>query len=239
MTKMRCELLNIQGAQNVRDVGGYPLTNGKTLQKRKFIRAGSLANLTPQGVASLRGLGVDCVVDLRSRRECELMPSRLPEDFAIARYHLPMLDHIQSDVSEGRFQFPSSMSAMYCGLLDGDQHTFREIFSIFADPRHNAVLYHCTAGKDRTGVTTMLLLGLCGLDDDSIIEDYSWSDQLIQQELDPPIGIPDHVLRSAPEYMRDTLAHLHKVYGSQRGYLEKIGITAAQMQIIVEKMINK
>ena len=134
--------------------------------------------------------------------------------------------------------FPESMEEMYIGLLEKDQAQFREIFTLFANPKYKTMLFHCTAGKDRTGLTAMLLLGLAGVNNETIIEDYAWS-----QHLGPPIlvegnlsKLPQYLFESQPETMRAAIDYLEKKHGSIRAYLSHIGVDSNQMRIILEKL---
>ena len=68
------------GAENIRDIGGYPGLDGRPVQKRRFIRAGGLGDLTADGVAAIRGLGVRCIVDLRASFERKKKPDALEKD---------------------------------------------------------------------------------------------------------------------------------------------------------------
>lgn len=242
MSRMKCELLPMEGAFNVRDLGGYPGAGGRVLRKRRFIRAGSLSNLTEKGKADMLALGIDCIVDLRSTREVTVAPDTLPEGAGIDRFHIPMLDYIQSNIISGDYStFPTSMPEMYRGLLDGGQDDLLRVFRVFADPRYNTVLFHCTAGKDRTGITAMLLLLLAGVGEEDVVEDYSWSERLIAPleaaESDP--NIPPYVFSSSPENMQEAVSHLAKCYGSARDYLSKAGLTPEEQARITAKLLGR
>lgn len=242
MSRMKCELLPMEGAFNVRDLGGYPGARGRSLRKRRFIRAGSLSGLTEKGKEDMLALGIDCVVDLRSTREVTVAPDVLPEGAGIDRYHVPMLDYIQSNIISGDYStFPTSMPEMYRGLLDGGRDDLLKVFRVFANPRYNTVLFHCTAGKDRTGITAMLLLLLAGVDEADVVEDYSWSERLIAPlegaESDP--NIPPYVFSSKPENMQEAIGHLSQCYGSARDYLAKAGLTTEEQEQITAKLLDR
>lgn len=237
---MRCELLNVEGSFNVRDLGGYLNKEGKPVQYRRFIRAGSLADLTEQGKQVLEEMGVDCVLDLRSSHEVEVKPDAIEKDPQFHWHHVPMLDFINSNIAESKLDaFPESMEAMYIGMLDQGQKGFLRLFEIFADPAYHCCLFHCTAGKDRTGVTAMLLLALAGVDEKTIVEDYSHSENHIGPlSKNHPPHVPIYLVQSKPETMEGTLRHLNKRYGGPVAYLEQIGVTPAQMAAIKSKLLD-
>ncbi len=236
-TKMQCDLLAVEGARNVRDLGGYTTKDGLILQKRRFIRSGSLWDITPAGIQALSTLGIVCIVDLRSQYEVEIMPDSFCNGQGMGYHHVPMLDHIQSNSAQGLLVFPNSMIEMYVGLLENDKQKFKRVFEIFAQPHSGTVLFHCTAGKDRTGITAMLLLQLMGVDDQTIIQDYSWSDKLLEPPNLEDTPFPRYVFESRPETMEATLEYVYREYGSAQQYLESIGVNNQQRETIRNKLL--
>lgn len=236
--KHQFELLEVPGANNVRELGGYKGQGGQPLAYKRFIRAGGLNSLTTAGVQAVRGLGVDCVIDLRSSRERELYPDTLENDSQVAYVHVPMLDHIQSSFTdENPSAFPDSMEEMYIGLLENDKDCFKKIFETFADPQYKTYIFHCTAGKDRTGLTAMLLLGLAGVSNEDIIEDYSHSQRLLG-DMEIPADLPKYLFDSPPQRMADTIAHLDKNYGGIVPYLTAAGVDSKLQEAVIEKLFK-
>lgn len=232
------KLYTVEGAQNVRDAGGYPTAEGGGMAAGRFVRAGSLAKLTGQGRKALAELGVNCIIDLRSSFEIRRDPDAL-DGIAADYYQIPMLDYIQSNLARGELSaFPTSMASMYRGLLDYSQEEFRRVFSLMASTSYQVVLFHCTAGKDRTGMTAMLLQELAGVDDRCIVEDYAKSQELMGQ-ITPPAKMPkalNYVLHARPETMRDTIDYLRVEYGGARGYLRRVGVTEAELERLFQKL---
>lgn len=231
----RCQILSVPGAENVRDIGGYPGEGGRPVQYRRFIRAGGMGDLTEEGVAAVRALGVNCIVDLRSGFEAKKKADTLMYDDTIDYVHIPMLDYIQSNVAEGKVAFPESMTEMYIGLLENDKEKFLRVLQTLAGPAYETVLYHCTAGKDRTGLTTMLLLGLAGVSRADIVEDYSHSEHLTSQK--PIPGLPIALFQSRPETMEAALDHLDEKYGGVRPYLAHIGVDEEMKAALLGKLL--
>lgn len=231
------QIIKIPGVHNFRDIGGYSGLRG-TIAPGRFFRSAALNRLEPPGLGRLESLGVGCVIDLRSTREAKMQPDALgcPPRF---RYcHLPMLDHIQSNFASGDFSiFPENLSDMYCSLLEDSAGTFRRVFEIILE-EENAVLYHCTAGKDRTGLVTMLLLDLAGVGGEAICEDYSLSEKLLPNE---PLekyhpDFPRYLFESRPETLRAALGFLHREFGGAAGYLEAAGFSSASRLALIKKL---
>ena len=125
------------------------------------------------------------------------------------------------------------MGDMYIDLLETSKIRFGRVFQLFTAHMHNGTcLFHCMAGKDRTGLVSMLLLELANVDDDIIIEDYA-ATQVFQEDLriqqlefleQQGISVPERVLLSEPQNIEAALSHLRLRYGGARGYLKECGI---------------
>lgn len=234
--EMRCELLEVPGAENVRDIGGYPGIGGRPVNKRRFIRSGGMHALTQEGVRAVRGLGVGCIVDLRSTIEAKRMPDTLRDDRDIRYVHVPMLDYIQSAIAGGLPEFPTSMKEMYIGILEKSKAELLQVFRVFADPAYHTVLFHCTAGKDRTGITAMLLDGLAGVSRADLVEDYTHSEKLGGGPIIP--GLPVYLFQSRPETIEAAIDHLDSNYGGISAYLSQIGVDDAMRSMLLEKLLG-
>lgn len=234
----KCHIYDLPGVLNMRDIGGYAAKDGRITAKNRFIRSTALAYIDEQGEAELENMGVDCVIDLRSRHERKNAPDKIEQNERIHFAHVPMLDYISSNIADGDLSnFPKSMTEMYIGLLENGENDFKSVFELFADERFKYYLFHCTAGKDRTGVTTMLLLGLSGVDDEIIIEDYSYTESLIKSVIDTSSeSLPRYIFESSPKTMRETLDYVRNKYGDIPGYLESIGVDRGKQDKILKKM---
>ena len=238
---MRCNLLEIEGCYNMRDIGGYPTGTGKTTKHLRFVRSGSLYGLTERGKTHMLNLGLRCVVDLRSHREVSSHPDAVIEDSRFSWHHLPMLDHIYSGVAQDMpDSFPPSLEEMYLNLLEESKASFRQLFELFAHPGHQSYIFHCTAGKDRTGIVAALLLSLAGVDEQTIIEDYTHSEKLLSHFIAKVDlgGLPSYVLTSHAQTMQALLCHLKTQYAGGQGYLDQIGVTPAQQAAILKKLLD-
>jgi protein-tyrosine phosphatase len=232
MPEYRCKIFEIEGVKNIRDIGGYR-GRGGTLARGRFIRAGSLAGLTDAGRNALLREGVDCVVDLRSGFERKEKPGRVTEEHGMADFHVPMMDFIHSSSAQDYAWLPESLEQLYHHTLHGGGADFLRAFKIFAED-YRCILFNCTAGKDRTGMTAMLLLGLAGVSEEDIIEDYSYSHELQDRIILP--GFPEFLFYSNPGTMRATIDMLNRDFGGIINYLEHIGVNAQTRAKICDKL---
>lgn len=236
--------LGLDGARNVRELGGYPAGAKMRTRQRVFLRSDGTHALTDKDLSALRELGVTLVVDLRSPEELRRQPSRLNGVEGIRYVHVSMFDGAQS--SFFRDVLPPTMSELYINLLDHCTEQYRTIFGLFAE-NEGTSLFNCSAGKDRTGVVAMLLLRLAGVADDVILDDYAASEanlsglRFVQQAQLEKMGIdvPAHVFESRPEEMEKALAHLDARYGGAEAYLLKAcGLEPDQMETIRRRFVE-
>ena len=236
--------LKLDGTFNTRDLGGYPSASGKITQTHRLLRSDGLHQLSPKDQQTLYDYGVRKVIDLRSKYECEKNVSRMAEYRDVAYEHVPMLDRIQSDGFEA--VFPSCMSEMYMALLaEYGAAVASALRAILAEPM-GCVLFHCTAGKDRTGVIAMLLLLLCGVPESIVIADYAATQQNIapavdaqkKELLEKGIAFPEHVFGSDPDQMKITIDYLDHSCGGAEKHIRTIGLDDLEIAALRDKLLQ-
>lgn len=236
----------LAGAANTRDVGGLVNRYGRVVRAGRLLRSGALGRLTGEDVAVLSGYGLRHVLDLRHAREIEVAPTDLLPDGATV-VHLPiydpehpvftyvsavMLGHdisaYQGLVADGT---PAAMRAIYRWFVDGA--SARAVFAValrhIADRDNLPLLYHCSAGKDRTGWLTALVLAALDVDRATIVEDYLLSNErsaAVNEKIMRAVAKRgadlDHVrpvLEVRPEYLDAAYDEADRVYGGIDGYL--------------------
>ncbi|MGD8452235.1 MAG: tyrosine-protein phosphatase [Phycisphaerae bacterium] len=159
----------IDGAQNTRDIGGYPTRDNRTVKRHTVYRSGTLSHVTDTGCGMFRQLGIRTVVDYRNR--LSPLPLYNGDVFCIhqvAGVHGYPVSFRKEGPPEERYLL---------GLRD-NADAFRDTFRLLADDEKLPLLYHCAAGTDRTGVMTALLLSLLGVDRATIIADFRLSEQV-------------------------------------------------------------
>lgn len=222
---------------NARDLGGLRTADGSQTRWKSLVRADSAARLTPQGVRAVVEYGVRTVIDLRFPVELRNDPSPFAARMQSPAYVCCSLlgESWQSWIERGAI--PND-SYWYSSFLDCSQNEMRHVLGIIADAPEGGVLFHCTAGKDRTGVVAMLLLALAGVPDESIINDYALTAPNLMLHKDMELaGVSDPAVRARiedgyrcePQFAAHTLAHLRRRYGGAEGYLRTIGLDAQQI----------
>lgn len=225
---MKAHRIELAGAFNMRDLGGYPIAGGGETKKGVFYRADSLHGLSKEDISLLRKLGVTTQVDLRSEYETTNNPSRLSAISGFSYHTVAFLDNIHAD---GFRSLPDSLSEFYCSLLDDNGDKYSLVFRILISEKGSCV-FNCTAGKDRTGIVAMLLLKLAGVREEAIVADYSVSasnmESLLARQrqllLQEGIRLPDYLFASEPADMRATLQYLRRRYSGAEGYLKSCGL---------------
>jgi protein tyrosine/serine phosphatase len=221
----------LEGAVNFRDLGGYPTRDGRSIRWRTVFRADGLSQLSPRDHATVRTLGVATVIDLRTTAEVER--GRFPvEEIPVGFHHLPFVEGLP-DPREFEM-LPGMLAAQYLDMIDEASGPIAQVLRIVALQRAHPLIVHCTAGKDRTGVLVAVLLGILGVPDDVIVEDYALSaaamralrDKLIERypEGKEIIEKADEVFSADPSNMSGLLEHLHTRFGSIEDYARSIGL---------------
>lgn len=225
-------------AYNVRHLGGYTTQDGRTTSAR-FIRSGALDRLTGAGINRLRELGVRTVVDFRAPEETALQPTPDLARSGIRNIWAPVF---RDELSPARYEGEwFSTAVAYERMLAVGMPAFRTLFETMAET-DGAVLFHCTAGKDRTGVATALVLDIVGVDRGQIAGDYSRSAELLRDEF--PRWEVDfrergftadqitQMLSSNAEDMDTTLDYIAGRWGSSEGYLREAGLSQATLSAV-------
>ena len=239
MTIIPAKPLPLQGALNVRDLGGYTAEGGQITCPHRFLRAAALSELTEEDKKELTRYGVRAVFDLRSVYEAEENPD--PALDGAAYYPFPLLDRMNS--AQKGDEMPGSMGEVYVGLLKNDGETFAALLRKMLEV-DGCVLFHCSAGKDRTGVTAMLLLGAAGASRETILRDYEVTEEYLAPMLNKimPVmqekGVPLYMLLSKRENMEMALDWIDENVGSIPGYLRQIGLRDDEIIALAERLLR-
>ena len=233
--------LPLEGAHNVRDLGGYPCKDGAT-RFGVFLRSDYPSAKSSNDINTLMAYGISTCIDLRAEDERAKYPPTLQGVENFENFHVSMTDDMNSTNFEG--DLPGSMSGLYISLLDNSRGEVCRVMKIIAAaPR--GVLYHCAVGKDRTGVISMLLLKLAGVADGDIVADYSVTDIYMREILEAHIKeitdreVPKYLIRSRPDSMWRTLEHFNATYKNIDEYLLGCGVTAAEIEAIRKRFIEQ
>lgn len=236
--------LDLTGAKNVRDLGGYQTQDGRITKHHSLLRGDTLHNLTDKDCKILYDYGVRCIIDLRSEDETSREPGRLHDLYQDIEYlHVPIQDHVRANrYSE---EFPPSMWQLYCWLLDDSKESFRTIFETMAKYPDFCVIFHCSGGKDRTGTIAMLLLMLAGVDDETIIGDYAVTQELMKDIFPKQLAdlearglvVPYYIMESPPENMEKAIRYLYDHYNTIEEYFMTMGFREEEIKLIRNKLV--
>ncbi len=224
-------LIPLQGAVNFRDLGGYLTEDGLRTRWRVLFRADGLSELTETDLAVVRELGIRTVVDLRSGQEVE--QSRFDvEAHPVTFHHFPFIKALPD--AEDFARAPGFLGTQYTDMLDDATPQIIGALSALAAPDARPAVFHCTAGKDRTGLLSALVLSLLGVPEETVVADYALSGaamarlraKLIEKYPEGKGFIADSdVLFSAdPSNMVALFAHLRARYGTVQRYAAEVGV---------------
>ena len=178
--------LRFAGARNFRDLGGYQTTDGRTVRWRLLFRSDSLHKLTSTDLRYLSDLRLDRIIDLRSTYEKNLGPDRLPPELTSRLVHIPILDSSTGLFQNSREQFvkviPTIDASHFMRNTNIELATrftteMRQFIDILLSSNGRPVLFHCAAGKDRTGFAAAIFLRLMGVSQEVVLEDYLLTNQ--------------------------------------------------------------
>lgn len=227
---------------NARDLGGLPLADGGATRKGVFFRSDVPLSLNESDYQELERLGLTTVIDLRQPEELTRDPSCLVDRAGVEWHNVEVWGRIDS--KDG----PSDdydITAFYLAALDHAGAAFAQAVNILATST-GAALFHCTAGKDRTGLLALLLLELVGVPTDTIIEDFALTHDRIgplrQRLLDDAEkrGVSreqfGRLLGATPDLIVPAIAHLHARYGGAEAYLKGHGVAEQTLSLIRNRM---
>lgn len=209
----------LQNAFNVRDIGGYRAENGKTVKWNALFRGDGLCALTPEEWTQLEDRGIRTVIDLRSLSETTTHGYKVPD--AISYRHCPLQEediHIDNPLASAQNAFGRSLTQGYRSMAgEYTQLLAAALEQVAKGLEKGAVLFHCTAGKDRTGVLAAVLLYLLGAEAEDIIADYQVSytynrkgvNKMLEQF--PQLEQMKPFLYSNAESMEELLVYLEEV----------------------------
>ena len=235
------------GCFNFRDIGGYPALNGQTVTWGKYLRSGRQDRMTEDDLAQVAKLNIKTQIDLR--REEEVSNQGIgPLSSLGARY---VFNSVLTDITLSNLNRETGITGTrYLEYLRYDLAPWKHLFQLLADGSNYPVLVHCTAGKDRTGVTTALLLSVLGVDRSIIEADFLLTNRDVERQIsfiENGPGIPHGMTRSAFAYaagvredaMEIFLNGLDDQHGGPLEFLRSIGIDDELQAAIRESMLTE
>ena len=220
--------LSFHGLLNARDLGGYPTVDGARTRWRSLLRADDLAQLTAAGLQALREYGVETVLDLRWPEEAARYPG--PAWAAVPGVRYERISLLTGTEDEWRLRSRDAAKELWkCAVLEHVRAELRRVLAFIAAAPPRPLLFHCVAGKDRTGLIAALLLALADVEPQAIAADYAVSSEnLLQGYLQRYADVDPERIREAlrcPEEGAHNMLRFLTRAGGAAAYLAQIGLT--------------
>ncbi|CAM3248071.1 tyrosine-protein phosphatase [Empedobacter falsenii] len=222
--------LPLEGGFNCRDLGGIVNTQNEILRKGLLIRSDDLANLTDDDLEVLNDFPIRTIIDLRTTYERLKNQDHIPNS----------CNHeVHLDISSGHFEelvqeFKAGISnpkSFMCKIYEDFvldktcQEQYKSFFDIIQHKNRTPILFHCTAGKDRTGFATAMILSALKVDFDTIMDDYLASNVYLEQKYAHILKIDPnykYLITVLPEYLESSYRAINQNFGSVENYLTDI-----------------
>jgi protein-tyrosine phosphatase len=222
---------------NFRDLGGYETDDGRRVRWKTLYRADTLHRLDGPDIDLLLDLGLRSIIDLRSQHELN-DHGRFRHDGGVAVHHLPMIDVVGGPtrlVEAAPDAPPRSVGEGYVSMADEGRRAIGRAVALLARPDALPAVFHCTAGKDRTGILAAIVLSAVGVRDEAIVDDYmltgeSRSARNAYLQLNEPdyyaflTSLPSAVREMHADAIPTLLAWMRARHGSATGFLLANGV---------------
>ncbi|MEO5723706.1 MAG: tyrosine-protein phosphatase [Ilumatobacteraceae bacterium] len=229
-------LVALDAVHNFRDLGGYPTSSGRVTRWRTLFRADGLHRLAGADLDVVRRLGLHTVIDLRTDAEIAER-GRFPGDqYPVQFHHLSVLDHTWDIETTPVYDDDADfLHWAYTEMLDQGGDAFAAAIEALAVPGALPAVFHCAAGKDRTGILAMLVLGAVGVSEAQITADYAltaggiermrvWAAREMPDAAQRWAETPSAFFAAVPEAMVRVLADVDAQYGDVRSYVRHLGV---------------
>lgn len=250
--------INIKKVHNFRTVGNIKNVDGRTLKEGKFYRSGHLHQLKKKSFDELEQLGIKEVIDLRNSKEIAQKPDNLPSDIIYKNYSAfedegDQLDQAKKLVLKGKVDGSDAdkrMLEFYKDYVSENPEIIKKIITEILES-DQPILYHCTAGKDRTGITTALILTILKFDKETIYNDYLLSNNYRKKLVDKRLNLANNLHFLYPkmdvkvleklswvetDYLDAAFNEINKKYGSMDNYIQQVlGISESKRQEYIQK----
>jgi protein-tyrosine phosphatase len=241
------------GTKNFRDLGGYRTVDGRSVRWGRLYRSDALNKLAKSDLEYLAAFQISRLVDLRAAHEKEEEPDRLPQDAGIQVVEIPLLDSSTEAWHDNRRRllsgdFRSIDTARYLVETNIELATrfapqFNQFVHVVLEAQGRPVLFHCAAGKDRTGFAAAILLRILGVPQSTVMEDYLLSNEYYLPSFDRQLfvlrlfrgkrfaSVVKGFLEVKPEYLTAAFKALDREFGSFDNYIQSgLGLTAADVE---------
>lgn len=224
--------LPLKGTTNTRDLGGYATKDGRITKWQVFLRSDDVCDLTKDDIKFLKRYGMTTVIDLRSAPELMDRPNPFAIDPQVNYVNISLYENASPAVIAS---LPSeTLKNMYVEILELHREQVKAVFETIANAPEGTILFHCAAGKDRTGVIAFLLMGLVQVKTRDIVSNYEVSftnlrrNDYFKNHEDPSSAF----LYSPSNNMEETVAYVKAHYKTPEAYLLAIGLSQETLERI-------
>jgi protein-tyrosine phosphatase len=240
--------VKLVGTSNFRDLGGYVGHQGQMVKWRRLFRSDHLAALSPQDVLTLEKMGVERVLDFRGQMEREEMVCALPSATVHSLAIEPtFVQGIKDLLGAGQALTPALtvdlMKQTYCDFVVANSPRFADMFAhLLADD--GPLVFHCTAGKDRTGFAAALILTALGVSKEVVMQDYLLTNIVYKMPTVLPVALSQEVMnvlwRVQEDFLESAFQAVDTEFGGAAQYLRnQLGINPSKQQRLRELYLQK
>lgn len=240
--------LPLEKQHNLRDLGGYKTTDGKTVKWGKIFRSGDFSDLHTADINYLVSTGINTLVDLRSSSEKSDSPNKIPSSLRTHNINIELGDLglqeiIQLVMSGDENAVTDYFTNLNRELILDYQAQYKALFDLIESKENTPLVFHCTAGKDRAGLGAALFLMALGVDKQTVMEDYLLTNVCTGVSMDEiralygNYGVDETILeciyyaKSARiDYIGTAFATIEQHYGSVENFLRN------QLEVDIEKL---
>ncbi|MAV27156.1 MAG: hypothetical protein CMQ05_13750 [Gammaproteobacteria bacterium] len=235
--------LKLEGCFNFRDIGGYPAVDGRKVRWGRYFRSGRQDRMTDADLATVSEIGIRTQIDLRRSDEIADQ-GRGPLSDVGARYiRHPVIPDGGTETLNNLVGATGISGERYLGYLTFDPTPWIGYLDLVASAGDQPLLIHCTAGKDRTGITTAFVLSILGVPEEIIIADYLLTNRDVPRQVEfveANFGLPADMSRDAlvkatgvpDDAMTVFLGGLKRDHGGPIEYLRSVGVTDSTFDAI-------
>lgn len=227
--------LPMENAYNVRELGGYATKKGSVTIHHQFLRSENLTDITEEDKMFLIEYGLSGIIDLRSREEALIYPNPFRGNNAVKYINCPLITDGILDLRAVK-EVGFDPGEFYVKLVEYKEMLYK-IFHFILDNIDGCLLFHCQAGKDRTGVLAMILMGLAGVSKEDIVANYEVTHTYLKENV--KLRLEDGLEElefSKPQWIEKAYDHIIEHYGSFKVYLMAVGLTKKEIKRIKGKL---
>jgi protein-tyrosine phosphatase len=244
----------LQGAANFRDLGGYATADGHHVKWGKVYRSADISRLTASDLAQLKDRKIDFDVDLRGTQESAQAPDKMNPgtDYILCPAGSENLNDWMKSIATVKGNGGDSLMVAYYSNTAPLADRYKPFFAkLLALPNDESLMFHCTAGKDRTGIAAALFLYSLGVPYDTIVQDYEATNYYRMAENQKAVGpmvkmmhidpmVANDMMQAKKEYLDATFAAITKQYGSVDNFLrDQIGLDDKKINELKRKYLSK